>query len=178
MMGARRRAAVVVLGDLGRSPRMQYHALSLANQVLISIISLVRFFYFLFKKNCIVFTSCRISTFVVHLHVDHPSQLLLTWTAVPFEDCPNLHWVLQVKEIVIMHFGWGLPTHCNVSSLIANLLLLADMPVTCFIEQFVLRCLCPSIFPLVLIRLYSKEIECWTAGNLVRWFSDLLTFNM
>lgn len=74
-----------------------------------------------------------------------------------------------------MHFVWGLPMHCNVSSLIANLLLLADMPVTCFIEQFVLRCLCPSIFPLVLIRLYSKEIECWTAGNLVRWFSDLLT---
>ncbi|KAG0614210.1 hypothetical protein M758_6G159000 [Ceratodon purpureus] len=28
----RRRAAVVVLGDLGRSPRMQYHALSLARQ--------------------------------------------------------------------------------------------------------------------------------------------------
>ena len=26
-----RRAAVVVLGDLGRSPRMQYHALALAN---------------------------------------------------------------------------------------------------------------------------------------------------
>jgi hypothetical protein len=45
MMGNRRRAAVVVLGDLGRSPRMQYHALSLANQVLISIISLVGFWY-------------------------------------------------------------------------------------------------------------------------------------
>eukprot|EP00897_Mesotaenium_endlicherianum_P010120 jgi/Mesen1/9136/ME000058S08636 len=28
----RERAAVVVLGDIGRSPRMQYHALSLANQ--------------------------------------------------------------------------------------------------------------------------------------------------
>lgn len=27
------RAAVVVLGDIGRSPRMQYHALSLARQV-------------------------------------------------------------------------------------------------------------------------------------------------
>lgn len=27
------RACVVVLGDLGRSPRMQYHALSLARQV-------------------------------------------------------------------------------------------------------------------------------------------------
>ncbi|KAI5062103.1 hypothetical protein GOP47_0022642 [Adiantum capillus-veneris] len=32
-MGKRNRAAVVVLGDLGRSPRMQYHALSLASQV-------------------------------------------------------------------------------------------------------------------------------------------------
>ncbi|CAN6467419.1 unnamed protein product [Victoria cruziana] len=31
-MKKRRRAAVVVLGDLGRSPRMQYHALSLALQ--------------------------------------------------------------------------------------------------------------------------------------------------
>ncbi|XP_031498799.1 UDP-glycosyltransferase TURAN isoform X1 [Nymphaea colorata] len=31
-MKKRRRAAVVVLGDLGRSPRMQYHALSLACQ--------------------------------------------------------------------------------------------------------------------------------------------------
>lgn len=31
-MGKRNRAAVVVLGDLGRSPRMQYHALSLASQ--------------------------------------------------------------------------------------------------------------------------------------------------
>eukprot|EP00249_Psilotum_nudum_P019803 c27425_g1_i1 orf=361-1917(+) len=31
-MEKRRRAAVVVLGDLGRSPRMQYHALSLADQ--------------------------------------------------------------------------------------------------------------------------------------------------
>lgn len=32
-MGKRGRACVVVLGDLGRSPRMQYHALSLARQV-------------------------------------------------------------------------------------------------------------------------------------------------
>ncbi|GAB2284430.1 hypothetical protein Dimus_018883 [Dionaea muscipula] len=32
MMGERGRAAVVVLGDFGRSPRMQYHALSLAQQ--------------------------------------------------------------------------------------------------------------------------------------------------
>jgi len=31
--GRRGRACVVVLGDIGRSPRMQYHALSLANQV-------------------------------------------------------------------------------------------------------------------------------------------------
>jgi beta-1,4-mannosyltransferase len=31
-MGKRGRACVVVLGDLGRSPRMQYHALSLARQ--------------------------------------------------------------------------------------------------------------------------------------------------
>ncbi|XP_071725973.1 UDP-glycosyltransferase TURAN [Rutidosis leptorrhynchoides] len=31
-LGKRRRAAVVVLGDIGRSPRMQYHALSLATQ--------------------------------------------------------------------------------------------------------------------------------------------------
>ena len=29
----RGRVAVVVLGDVGRSPRMQYHALSLADQV-------------------------------------------------------------------------------------------------------------------------------------------------
>ncbi|CAD6253437.1 unnamed protein product [Miscanthus lutarioriparius] len=28
----RKRAAVVVLGDIGRSPRMQYHSLSLDNQ--------------------------------------------------------------------------------------------------------------------------------------------------
>lgn len=32
-MGKRGRATVVVLGDIGRSPRMQYHALSLASQV-------------------------------------------------------------------------------------------------------------------------------------------------
>jgi len=32
--GRRGRACVVVLGDIGRSPRMQYHALSLSNQVL------------------------------------------------------------------------------------------------------------------------------------------------
>jgi hypothetical protein len=32
----RKRAAVVVLGDIGRSPRMQYHSLSLANQVCFS----------------------------------------------------------------------------------------------------------------------------------------------
>ncbi|GER33621.1 chitobiosyldiphosphodolicholbeta-mannosyltransferase, partial [Striga asiatica] len=32
-MGKSNRAAVVVLGDIGRSPRMQYHALSLARQV-------------------------------------------------------------------------------------------------------------------------------------------------
>ncbi|GJN08890.1 hypothetical protein PR202_ga26850 [Eleusine coracana subsp. coracana] len=31
-VGMRKRAAVVVLGDIGRSPRMQYHSLSLANQ--------------------------------------------------------------------------------------------------------------------------------------------------
>lgn len=33
----RPRAAVVVLGDVGRSPRMQYHALSLAEQVGLSL---------------------------------------------------------------------------------------------------------------------------------------------
>ncbi|KAK4398250.1 UDP-glycosyltransferase TURAN [Sesamum angolense] len=31
-MGKRNRVAVVVLGDIGRSPRMQYHALSLTRQ--------------------------------------------------------------------------------------------------------------------------------------------------
>ena len=41
--GKRGRACVVVLGDLGRSPRMQYHALSLARQVHLSF-----FFSFLF----------------------------------------------------------------------------------------------------------------------------------
>lgn len=33
MEAKRGRVAVVVLGDIGRSPRMQYHALSLAEQV-------------------------------------------------------------------------------------------------------------------------------------------------
>lgn len=37
MRGKRGRACVVVLGDLGRSPRMQYHALSLARQVHFSV---------------------------------------------------------------------------------------------------------------------------------------------
>ncbi|KAH7665433.1 beta-1,4-mannosyltransferase protein [Dioscorea alata] len=32
LMEKKRRAAVVVLGDIGRSPRMQFHALSLAHQ--------------------------------------------------------------------------------------------------------------------------------------------------
>ncbi|XP_052877832.1 UDP-glycosyltransferase TURAN isoform X4 [Gossypium arboreum] len=36
-MGKRGRACVVVLGDLGRSPRMQYHALSLARQVSLDV---------------------------------------------------------------------------------------------------------------------------------------------
>ncbi|XP_058069792.1 UDP-glycosyltransferase TURAN isoform X2 [Magnolia sinica] len=36
-MGRRGRAAVVVLGDLGRSPRMQYHALSLSRQALLEV---------------------------------------------------------------------------------------------------------------------------------------------
>ncbi|KAH6837261.1 UDP-Glycosyltransferase superfamily protein [Perilla frutescens var. hirtella] len=36
-MGKRNRAAVVVLGDIGRSPRMQYHALSLARQALLDV---------------------------------------------------------------------------------------------------------------------------------------------
>ncbi|KAL6506908.1 hypothetical protein OROHE_022345 [Orobanche hederae] len=36
-MGKRNRAAVVVLGDLGRSPRMQYHALSLARQAFLDV---------------------------------------------------------------------------------------------------------------------------------------------
>ncbi|XP_026445605.1 UDP-glycosyltransferase TURAN-like isoform X1 [Papaver somniferum] len=36
-MGKRGRAAVVVLGDLGRSPRMQYHALSLARQASLEV---------------------------------------------------------------------------------------------------------------------------------------------
>lgn len=42
-VGRRGRACVVVLGDLGRSPRMQYHALSLARQVL-SIFSRIALF--------------------------------------------------------------------------------------------------------------------------------------
>lgn len=36
-MGKRGRAAVVVLGDIGRSPRMQYHALSLATQASLEV---------------------------------------------------------------------------------------------------------------------------------------------
>ncbi|KAL8481466.1 hypothetical protein ACS0TY_027830 [Phlomoides rotata] len=36
-MGKRNRAAVVVLGDIGRSPRMQYHALSLAQQASLDV---------------------------------------------------------------------------------------------------------------------------------------------
>ncbi|XP_077239802.1 UDP-Glycosyltransferase superfamily protein isoform X2 [Tasmannia lanceolata] len=36
-MGRRGRAAVVVLGDFGRSPRMQYHALSLARQAFLEV---------------------------------------------------------------------------------------------------------------------------------------------
>ncbi|XP_010688855.1 UDP-glycosyltransferase TURAN isoform X1 [Beta vulgaris subsp. vulgaris] len=36
-MGKRGRAAVVVLGDIGRSPRMQYHALSLATQASLKV---------------------------------------------------------------------------------------------------------------------------------------------
>ncbi|KAK4484626.1 hypothetical protein RD792_007215 [Penstemon davidsonii] len=36
-MGNRNRAAVVVLGDIGRSPRMQYHALSLARQAFLEV---------------------------------------------------------------------------------------------------------------------------------------------
>ncbi|EOX92604.1 UDP-Glycosyltransferase superfamily protein [Theobroma cacao] len=36
-MGKRGRACVVVLGDLGRSPRMQYHALSLAHQASLEV---------------------------------------------------------------------------------------------------------------------------------------------
>ena len=43
--GKRRRACVVVLGDLGRSPRMQYHALSIARQVHLSFFL---FFFFIF----------------------------------------------------------------------------------------------------------------------------------
>ncbi|GAB4833757.1 hypothetical protein Ancab_032007 [Ancistrocladus abbreviatus] len=36
-MGRRGRAAVVVLGDIGRSPRMQYHSLSLARQASLEV---------------------------------------------------------------------------------------------------------------------------------------------
>ncbi|CAK9151790.1 unnamed protein product [Ilex paraguariensis] len=36
-IGRRGRAAVVVLGDIGRSPRMQYHALSLARQACLEV---------------------------------------------------------------------------------------------------------------------------------------------
>ncbi|XP_042498789.1 UDP-glycosyltransferase TURAN [Macadamia integrifolia] len=36
-IGKRGRAAIVVLGDLGRSPRMQYHALSLARQASLQV---------------------------------------------------------------------------------------------------------------------------------------------
>ena len=43
--GKRGRACVVVLGDLGRSPRMQYHALSLARQVHLSFFLLFIFLY-------------------------------------------------------------------------------------------------------------------------------------
>ena len=46
--GKRGRACVVVLGDLGRSPRMQYHALSLARQVHLSFFFSFFLFYFYF----------------------------------------------------------------------------------------------------------------------------------
>ena len=48
--GKRGRACVVVLGDLGRSPRMQYHALSLARQVQLSFF-LSSFYFFLYLKS-------------------------------------------------------------------------------------------------------------------------------
>ena len=46
--GKRGRACVVVLGDLGRSPRMLYHALSLARQVHLSFFFSFFLFYFYF----------------------------------------------------------------------------------------------------------------------------------
>lgn len=49
-MGKRGRAAIVVLGDIGRSPRMQYHALSLATQV--------NFFMFFFNFNFNFYDCC------------------------------------------------------------------------------------------------------------------------
>jgi len=42
--GRRGRACVVVLGDIGRSPRMQYHALSLSNQVFSILLLISNFF--------------------------------------------------------------------------------------------------------------------------------------
>jgi hypothetical protein len=44
--GRRKRAAVVVLGDIGRSPRMQYHSLSLANQVVTPLAKSCSSFFF------------------------------------------------------------------------------------------------------------------------------------
>ena len=45
------KAAVVVLGDIGRSPRMQYHSLSLANQANFDVhIVAYQGFYFHYKK--------------------------------------------------------------------------------------------------------------------------------
>jgi beta-1,4-mannosyltransferase len=54
MIGKRGRAAVVVMGDLGRSPRMQYHALSLARQVRNKWL----FYICLLQQNTAVVVSC------------------------------------------------------------------------------------------------------------------------
>ncbi|XP_031267296.1 UDP-glycosyltransferase TURAN-like [Pistacia vera] len=89
-LGRRGRACVVVLGDLGRSPRMQYHALSLARQMSLEV-------------DIVAYGGSEPHTAVI----EHPSihiHTMTPWSIAPRGLPKLLHPLLLVLKALIQFF--------------------------------------------------------------------------
>ncbi|EFJ33796.1 hypothetical protein SELMODRAFT_82712 [Selaginella moellendorffii] len=97
-MGRRGRATVVVLGDFGRSPRMQYHALSLSSQLFFVLFDLITMIGA--QPHRAVLEDPKISLYLMSVPSFQRLPRLFYLLALPFKillQLLHLLWLLLVK---------------------------------------------------------------------------------